>query len=99
MLTACDQTAYVQGRYIGESIRLVDDILEYTEENSFEGVLFSADFEKAFDSIEQFIPWIKTFLNGAESCVMSNGHSIGYFLWKEDAGKVTHFLHIYLFFA
>ena len=27
----CDQTAYVKGRYIGESIRLVTDILEYTE--------------------------------------------------------------------
>ena len=26
-----DQTAYVKDRYIGESIRIVDDILEYTE--------------------------------------------------------------------
>ena len=25
-----DQTAYVKGRYIGESIRLISDILEYT---------------------------------------------------------------------
>ena len=47
-----DQTAYVRGRYIGESIRLVSDILNYTEENSIGGILFSADFEKAFDSIE-----------------------------------------------
>ena len=29
-----DQTAYVKGRYIGESIRLISDILEYTEDNS-----------------------------------------------------------------
>ena len=47
-----DQTAYVRGRYIGESIRLVSDILDFSEENSIGGILFSADFEKAFDSIE-----------------------------------------------
>ena len=109
----CDQTTYEKGRYIGESIRLINDILEYTEENNFEGLLFSVDFEKAFDSIEhpfilstlesfgfgsQFIKWIETFLNGAESCVMNNGHTSGYFLWKEDAGKVTHFLHISIYY-
>ena len=47
-----DQTAYVRGRYIGESTRLVSDILEFTEENSIGGILFSADLEKAFDPIE-----------------------------------------------
>ena len=44
-----DQTAYVEGRYIGESIRLISDILEYTEDHGIDGALFSADFEKAFD--------------------------------------------------
>ena len=48
-----DQTAYVKGSYIGESIRLISDIPEYTEDNSMGGILFSADFEKAFYSIEQ----------------------------------------------
>ena len=47
-----DQTAYVKGRYTGESIRLISDIIEYTENNDVPGVLFSADFEKAFDSVE-----------------------------------------------
>ena len=72
-----DQTAYVTDRYIGESIRLISDILEYTENNDVPGVLFSADFEKAFDSVEhnfifvvlksfgsgsQFIQCVRTFL-------------------------------------
>ena len=48
----CDQTAYVKGRYRGESIRLISDTLEYTEENCISGVLFSADFEKVIDSVE-----------------------------------------------
>ena len=90
----CNQTAYVKRRYIGESIRLISDILEYTNEHSIGGILFSTDFEKAFDSIEhpfifatlksfgfgpQFTKWVRTFLNNVESCVMNNGHSTGYF--------------------
>ena len=41
----CNQTAYVKDRYTGESIRLITDLLAYTEENSIGGILFSADFE------------------------------------------------------
>ena len=48
----CSQTAYVNDRYIGESIRLISDVLEYTDKHDIEGILFSADFEKAFDSID-----------------------------------------------
>ena len=93
-IVKCDQTAYVKGRCIGKSIHLISDILEYTEENDISGILFSADFEKAFDSIQhaflfavfksfgfgpQFIQWVRNFLNNAESCVMNNSHSTGYF--------------------
>ena len=46
------QTVYVNGRYIDESIRLISDILEYAEDNSMGEILFSADFKKAFDSVE-----------------------------------------------
>ena len=71
-----DQTAYVGNRNTGESVRLISDILEYTDENDIEAILFSADFEKAFDSVEHsfiisslktfgfgpdFIQWVKTF--------------------------------------
>ena len=67
-----DQTAYVKGRYIGESI---SDILEYTEDSSMDGILFLAGFGKAFNSVEhkfifatlqsygfgpQFIHWVRT---------------------------------------
>ena len=80
----CNQTAYLKGRYIGESILLITDLLQYTEENSIGGILFSADFEKAFDSIEhsfifatlksfgfgaQFIQWIRPIFNSTKSKV------------------------------
>ena len=58
------------------------------------GILFSDDFEKAFDSVEhtvlfatlqsfgfgpQFIYWVRTIFRNAENCVMNNGHCTGYF--------------------
>ena len=90
-----DQTAYVKDRYIGESERLINDVLEFIDHEKIEAILFSADFEKAFNSIDhsflfsvlkyfgfgdEFIQWVRTLLNNAESCVINNGHSTGYFL-------------------
>jgi hypothetical protein len=46
-----DQTGFISGRYIGENIRLIYDILQYTEENEIPGLLLLIDFEKAFDSV------------------------------------------------
>ena len=63
-------------------------------------ISFSANFEKAFDSIEHpflfatlksfgfgtdFIQWVRTFLCKAESCVMNNGHSTGHFPLERGA--------------
>ena len=74
-----------------ESVRL---ILEYADKNNIEAILFSADFEKAFISIDHtfilavlksygfgpdFIQWVKTFRNNAKNCVMNGGKSTGYF--------------------
>ena len=97
-----DQTAYLKDRYIGESVRLISDILEYTDDNDIEAILFSADFEKAFDSIDHcflfsvlksfgfgpdFIQWVKTLFKNSESCVMNNGFSTGISHWKEELVK------------
>ena len=106
----CNQTAYVKDRYIGESIRLITDLLAYTEQNSIGGILFSADFEKAFDSVEhsfifatlksfgfgaQFIQWIRTIFNSTESCVINNCHSTGFSHWKGERVKVTLCQHFF----
>ena len=45
------QTGFIKGRYIGESTRLVYDIMEYLENKQKPGLLMLIDFEKAFDSI------------------------------------------------
>jgi hypothetical protein len=41
-----DQTGFIAGRYIGENIRLLFDIMEYAEENDIPGLFLLIDFEK-----------------------------------------------------
>ena len=63
------------------------------------GILFSADFEKAFDSFKhffllaihisfwfgsQFIHWVRTIYWNSESCVMNNGYFTGCFPLERD---------------
>ena len=74
--------AYVKRRSIVESIRLIDDLLEYADKENFNCLIFAADIEKAFDSIEHnfllatltnygfgsdFIHWIKTLFQTARA--------------------------------
>ena len=89
-----DQTAYATGRFIAESIRLIDDILYHAEHENLDGILFAVDMEKAFDCLEHnfifatltrfgfgedFVHWIRTLLCHGSSCVINNGQSTGYF--------------------
>ena len=47
-----DQTAYVKDRNVYKSTRLIQDMLYYIEISSEEGILFTVDIEKAFDSVD-----------------------------------------------
>ena len=99
-IIAHDQTAYVKGRFIGESTRLISDILEVTDTFHIEGFIMTADIEKAFDSMdhqflisalrkfgfgEYFIEWIKVMLNRNESCVINGGTTSKYFELQRGA--------------
>ena len=94
-LISYDKTAYVKGRYSSESVRLIDDLLKYAEDENIDGILFATDIENAFDSVDHnfmfaalkrfgfgndFVWWIKTILKKSQSCVMNNGVSTGYFI-------------------
>ena len=47
-----NQTGYVKKRYIGENVRLIDDIINYAKLKKLPGIAVFIDFKKAFDSIE-----------------------------------------------
>ena len=113
-ITNYDQTAYVKNRYIGESIRVIDDILYHAEQESLDGILFAADMEKGFDSLEhnfifstltkfefgqEFIQWVRTFLWNGSSCVMNNGVSTGYFNLERGARQGDPLSPYLLFYA
>ena len=44
----CDQAAYVKGRYIGELVRLIYDLITYADQENLDGIMFAADIEKDF---------------------------------------------------
>ena len=46
------QTRFIKGRYIGENIRLLFEIIDIAEEENKPGLILFSDFEKAFDSID-----------------------------------------------
>ena len=46
-----DQTGFMSRLYIGDNIRILYDLLHYTETHNIPGMLFQIDFEKAFDTI------------------------------------------------
>ena len=89
-----DQTGLVKGRYIGENIRLMSDVPDFTKGQKLPGILVALDFRKAFDSLEwPFIMrilgafnfgssikrWISTFYTNVESAVLNNGYTTNWF--------------------
>ena len=84
----------LKGRFIGESIRVINDLIEHIDREDEEGILFSADIKKAFDSVDhkvlfetlkrhgfgtKFVNLIKTLLFDAQSCVINKGYTMDYF--------------------
>ena len=46
-----NHSGFIKGRYTGKSIRIIEDVMEFTKRKDIEGLLISVDFEKAFDSL------------------------------------------------
>ena len=87
------RTGFIKGRYIGEPIRLLFEIIEIAEDENKPGLSFFSDFEKAFNSInhtfiisclpfnfgEDFIRWVKLFYHDAKNCVSNNASMSNFF--------------------
>ena len=84
----------MKGRYIGENIRLINDITDITKSQNLPGILTSLDFHTAFDSLEwPFIMktldyfnfgsdikcWVNIFYMNIESTVINNGFITNWF--------------------
>ncbi len=84
-----DQTAYIKNRYMGNNIRLIEDIIEHYDKVQAEGLLLTIDFQKAFDSLQwnfmfktldffnfgpSFKQWIKTLYTLPVGKIKNNGY-------------------------
>ena len=93
-LVHSDQTGFVKGRYIGQNMRLLNDLMKFTESNKLPGILLFTDFEKAFDTLEwpfiqqtlnffnfgpNFRKWLAVLHNDVESRVIYGGYTTNYF--------------------
>ncbi len=89
-----DQSGYLKDRFIGDNIRLLEDLSTYTNLLNIPGIIISIDFEKAFDSVNwnflfkclktfnfgnKFINYIQTMYTNIESTVINNGKTSKYF--------------------
>ena len=83
------QTGFITGRFIGDSTRLVYDIMSFAENNNIDGLLMLIDFEKAFDSIswnfmyktltffgfkESILKWITLFNTDINARILQAGY-------------------------
>ena len=92
-----DQTGFLKHRFIAENIRLIESIINHTNMEQYDLLLFE-DFEKAFESIEwsiiektlrhftfgtPLVSWVNLFCTNISSCVLNNG-------WASDLFSLHH---------
>lgn len=83
-----NQVGYIPGRSISDHIRLIDDIIHFSNHNNVPGILTSLDFKKAFDTVSKgsitttlkkfgfgpnFLRYVDTILNETEASVKNGG--------------------------
>lgn len=89
-----DQTGFLPKRHIGDNLRTIQDVIDFTRSSGNPGILLALDFRKAFDSIrwdfilrafrefgfgDRFLDGIGTIFQGIESCTSNAGYTSRYF--------------------
>ena len=86
------QKGFIKSRFIGENIRLTNDIIYECEVQNKDGLIILVDLSKAFDIIswdfidtalgvlgfgEDTSQWIRTLHTGSVSYILQNGYKSG----------------------
>ena len=81
----------IKNRYMGYNIRLIEDVIDHFDKLQMNGVMFFADFQKAFDSLDwyfmfstldffnfgpSFKHWIRTLYASPVGKVKNNGYVV-----------------------
>ena len=85
-----DQTCGVPGRFIGENVAFLRDLVDFTSETGTPAAILSLDQEKAFDRVDwpflfrtlsclgfgqPFISWVRLLYSGVRSAILVNGYT------------------------
>jgi len=89
-----DQTGFIKGRYIGQNIRLLSDVLDYAIIRNFQEFSFTLTSRKlstlqsgisisktleVFNFGPKFRNWFSILYNGTQSPVINGGYTTDYF--------------------
>ena len=89
-----DQSGFISNRFTGDNLRLIYDVLTYSQQQQQKGLLVLIDFEKAFDTVawsfiekclnfynfkNDIIQWIKAFYTDIKSTVIVNNEPTPWF--------------------
>lgn len=112
-IVSTDQNGYIKSRFIGFSIRQIQDIIDYAEESNLEGVLLFLDYQKAFDSIEwnfmnlaletfgfghNFRNSVKMLYKNANNSIINNGWVSNSFSVSRGSDKDVPYRPCYTFY-
>lgn len=93
-LIASNQTAFIKGRYILESVVAAHEIIHEIHRNKEEGIVLKLDYEKAYDRVnwdfleemlrsrgfgEKWISWVRKLVRGGSICIRINDENSSYF--------------------
>ena len=102
----------MKDRFIGETVRSIFDLMEFSLKENIPGLMIFIDFHKALDSLEwsflfscleafgfgsEFIWWVRTLYHNIESCVINNNGLATDFFSLERGVRQGNLLSPYLF--
>lgn len=88
-----DQTGFLPGRFIGENLRTIQDVIDFTTSSSSPALLLALDFRKAFDCVrwqfifrafeemgfgDSFVASVKTIFKNIQSSISNSGFTSNY---------------------
>ena len=94
LIVAKDQTCGVPGRFIGENVAIVRDVVSFASRTGVPLAILSLNQEKAFDRVDwglmhaalgrmgfkySFLRWVSPFYSQVQSAVIVNGHLSRFF--------------------
>ena len=93
-LIASNQTAFIKGRFLLESVVAAHEIIHEVPKNDSQGIILKLDYEKAYDRVrwefledmmssrgfgEKWIRWIRKIVRDGSICIRINDENGSYF--------------------